>query len=77
MEEQNEHISASLTLESKVSLALLRPYGTEDETLRQADEGGLPSMIIHSTTRSRNVSISNNSRSLGRRDLRAAIVREA
>jgi len=60
VEEQNEHISASLTLESKASLALLRPYGTEDETLRQADEGGRASMIIHSTTRSKNASITNN-----------------
>ena len=60
MEEQNEHISPQLALESKVSLALLRPYGTEDETLRQADEGGLPSMIIHNTTRSRNASTTNN-----------------
>jgi hypothetical protein len=37
VEEQNEHISASLTLESKASLVLLRPYGTKDEALRQED----------------------------------------
>jgi hypothetical protein len=49
VEEQSEHISASLTLDWTVSLALLRPYGTEDQTLRQADEGGQASIIIHST----------------------------
>jgi hypothetical protein len=56
VEEQDEGIPASLTLESKASLALLRPYGTKDETLRQADEGGQASMIIYSTSRSTNAS---------------------
>jgi len=60
VEEQIKHISASLTLESKVSWALWGPYDTEDETLRQADEGGQASMIIHSTTRSRNGSTTKN-----------------
>jgi hypothetical protein len=56
VEEQREGIPASLALESTVSLALWSPYGTEDETLRHADEGGQTSMIIYSTTRSRNAS---------------------
>ena len=40
MEEQIEYISASLTLESKVTSALWSPYRTEDESLRQEDVGG-------------------------------------
>ena len=77
MEEQNEHISASLTLESKVSLAPWAHTAPRMKRCGKKLKEEQASMIIHSTTRSRNVSISNYSRSLGRRDLRAATVREA
>jgi hypothetical protein len=60
VEEQNERIPASLTLKSTVSWALWSSYGTEDETLQQADEGGLALTIFHSITKSRNSSTTNN-----------------
>jgi hypothetical protein len=44
---------------------------------KQMKEGRHESTIVHSTTKARNASTTNNLRSLGRIELRAATVREA